>query len=116
MKRICTTGLIVAICSSAVFALSPPANDNCSDATEIYLGTTSFTNVGATTDGQTHSDCDWDAQTYDDVWFTFTAGTSGTLVVSTCNLVDYDSDIVVYLGDDCGSLILLGCNDDGSGC
>ena len=57
-----------------------------------------------------------DGSTYNDIWYTFTAGASGTLIVSTCGLVDYDSDLVVYEGDDCGSLTLLACNDDGSGC
>ncbi|MBC8201155.1 MAG: VCBS repeat-containing protein, partial [Planctomycetes bacterium] len=111
-----TTGIIVALCATAVFGQGPPANDDCANASEIYLGTTAFTNINATTDGQTHTDCQWDGQTYDDVWFNFTAGATGTLIVSTCKSVDYDSDIVVYLGDDCGSLILLECNDDGASC
>ena len=91
-------------------------NDSCEDATEIYLGTTSFSNIGASTDGQSHPECQWDGQTYDDIWYTFTAGADGTLVVSTCDLVDFDSDLVAYFGDDCESLTLLGCNDDGAGC
>ena len=45
-----------------------------------------------------HKECAFDGQTYHDIWYTFTAGATGTLVVSTCNLVDYDSDLAVYLG------------------
>jgi hypothetical protein len=37
------------------------------------------------------------------------------LTISTCDQVDYDSDLVFYSGD-CGSLDLVGCNDDGAGC
>ncbi len=104
---------LVLVCAASTFALSPPANDYCADATEIYLGTTSFSTVDATTDGDVHSTCQHDGQTYNDIWYGFTAGCDGILVVSTCGLVDYDSDLVVYLGDDCNNLTLLGCNDDG---
>ena len=116
MKLQIIIGLIVAFCTSTCFARSAPANDDCVNATEIYLGLTPFSNIDATTDGQPEGTCQFDGQTYDDIWYTFTVGSDGTLVVSTCNLVDYDSDIVVYLGDDCGSLTLLGCNDDGAEC
>ena len=30
--------------------------------------------------------------------------------------MNYDSDLVVYDGADCTSLVLLGCNDDEPGC
>ena len=106
----------VLLCSTVVFAQSPPANDYCQDASEMYLGTTAFTTIDATTDGDIHPECDYDGQTYNDIWYTFTSGADGTLVVSTCNDVDYDSDLVVYLGDDCADLELLGCNDDFTGC
>jgi len=116
MKLHIAVGIIVTLCTSKSFAQTPPSNDDCANASEVYLGTTLFTNIDATTDGQIHTECQSDGQTYDDVWFNFTAGATGTLVVSTCNTVDYDSDIVVYLGDDCGSLVFLECNDDGTGC
>ena len=105
--------------SSLAFAQSPPANDNCSNASEIYLGTTAFTTIDATTDGIAHPECTTSSdggQTAYDVWYSYTVGASGTLAISTCNSVDYDSDIVAYLGDDCNNLTLLGCNDDGAGC
>ncbi|MBT5137343.1 MAG: hypothetical protein HOM36_07280 [Phycisphaerae bacterium] len=105
--------------SSLAFAQSPPANDNCSNASEIYLGTTAFTTIDATTDGIAHPECTTSSdggQTAYDVWYSYTVGASGTLAISTCNSVDYDSDIVAYLGDDCNNLTLLGCNDDGTGC
>ncbi len=112
-------GIATFTITSAAFAQSSPANDNCSNASEIYLGTTAFTTVDATTDGIAHPECVVGidgGQTFYDVWYTYTAGATGTLVISTCNIVDYDSDIVAYLGDNCGNLELLGCNDDGTGC
>jgi hypothetical protein len=110
---------VVCTLSSLAFAQSPPANDNCSNASEIYLGTTAFTTIDATTDGIAHPECTTSSdggQTAYDVWYSYTVGASGTLAISTCNSVDYDSDIVAYLGDDCNNLTLLGCNDDGAGC
>jgi len=110
---------VVCTLSSLAFAQSPPANDNCSNASEIYLGTTAFTTIDATTDGIAHPECTTSSdggQTAYDVWYSYTVGASGTLAISTCNSVDYDSDIVAYLGDDCNNLTLLGCNDDGTGC
>ena len=105
----CATQFLVGI----ALAQNPPANDDCSNASEIYLGTTSYSTIDATTDGDVHSTCQHDGQTYNDIWYGFTAGCDGILVVSTCGLVDYDSDLVVYLGDDCNNLTMLGCNDDG---
>ena len=114
-----TIALSIGCCLGSAFAQAPPPNNDCDDAIEIYLGTTSFSTIDASTDGQSHSECvvaSDGGQTFYDIWYTFTAGCSGTLVLSTCNLVDYDSDLVVYLGDDCSNLELLGCNDDGNGC
>ena len=91
-------GLVASLFTTVCVAQSPPANNGCANAAEIYLGTTPFSTVDATTDGQSHPECSFDGQTYYDVWYTFTAGCSGTLVVSTCNTADYDSDLVVYFG------------------
>ena len=35
--------------------------------------------------------------------------------VSTCDLVDFDTDLVVYEGD-CGAMTQISCNGDGDGC
>ena len=50
-----------------------------------------------------------------DVWFNYLACADGSLTVSTCNLIDFDSDLVVYEGD-CSSLTQVACNGDTSGC
>ncbi|MDG2200827.1 MAG: hypothetical protein P8K80_06555, partial [Phycisphaerales bacterium] len=58
----------------------------------------------------------FDGQTYHDIWYSYIACGDGNLLVSTCGDLgggaDYDTDLVVYEGTDCGSLTLLGCNDD----
>lgn len=92
--------------------------DACADAVPIGDGLHDFTTIGATTDGPVHLECELfdKGVTGNDIWFVYTAETSGTLEVSTCNLVDYDSDLVIYDGTDCENLVLLGCNDDTRGC
>ncbi len=96
---------------------APPSNDNCADALPIFDGTTAFSTVDATTDGPAHpSDCAFDGQTYEDIWYEYVATCTGTLTVSTCGSADYDTDLVVYDGTDCSVLVRLGCNDDGGVC
>ena len=115
MRLLLHVGLLTMYLSGIAVAQSPPSNNDCENAHEIYLGTTSFTTIDATTDGETHESCKWGGATYSDVWYTFTSGCEGILVVSTCGTVDYDSDLVVYYGDNCNNLELAGCNDDGCG-
>ena len=89
-----------------------PANDCCADRLAIGDGTTPFTTVGADTDGVAHVECKFTGQTYNDVWFSYTATCDGNLTVSLCNLADYDTSLGVYDGCDCTNLQLHGCNDD----
>ncbi|MCH8151805.1 MAG: hypothetical protein IH830_05480 [Planctomycetes bacterium] len=96
---------------------TPPENDSCASRPAIDLGDTPFSTVNATTDGPAHPGaCEYDGQTYHDIWFNYTADFSGTLTATTCEQLggsaDYDTDLVVYDGCDCGNLVLLGCNDD----
>ena len=92
------------------------SNDDCDCATPILDGVTPFSTLGATTDGPLDANCQFDGQTYNDIWFIYEATCTGDLEVSTCGTVDYDSDLVVYDGTDCNNLTTLGCNDDFSGC
>ena len=94
-------------------------NDECEGAIVTGTGLTDFTTV----DGSSSSDA-YDASlcpdTYlgdmnDDVWFSYTPSASGTLTVSTCDLVNFDTDLVVYQGT-CGNKSQVACNGDGSGC
>jgi len=98
-------------------APGPVLNDLCADATSITDGATVYSTVGATTDGAGNgASCQFDGQTYHDIWFTYTATCTGDLTVSTCDAADYDPDVVIYDGTDCGALVLLGCADDTPGC
>ncbi len=114
---ICEPGEDETNCPADCAIIDPPANDLCADAIAIGIGSTDYTTIGALTDGADHSDegCQFDGQTYQDVWFDFTAPASGLLTVSTCNDANYDTDLVVYAGCDCKSLTFLGCSDDGCG-
>lgn len=108
--------LLVAVCCVGDVVWAQPVNDNCVDAIPIMDGATAFDTTGANTDGPVEAGCKFDGQTYQDIWYTYTATCSGNLTVSTCSTAAYDSDMVVYDGCDCGSPVLLGCNDDGDGC
>ncbi|MCH8853148.1 MAG: hypothetical protein IID41_10925, partial [Planctomycetes bacterium] len=96
----------------------PPANDNCADALVIGDGDTIFDTSAATTDGPPHSQCQFDGQTYNDVWYDYTATCTADLTVSTCNQATYDTDLVIYDGCACppSDENLLGCNDDALDC
>ncbi len=100
-------------------ALGGPGNDDCAGRIDIFDGDTEYDTNGASTDGPQHGPdgpCEFDGQTYHDIWYNFDATCTGDLTVSTCNQADYDTDLVVYDGCDCNNLLLLGCNDDGAGC
>ena len=107
-------------CAGAAFC-SPP-NDNCTNALAIGNGLTSFSTIGATTDGLpvAAGACNdgGATQTAADIWFLYTASCSGTLRVTTCSQLggstDYDSDIVIYSISACPppDSARIGCNDD----
>ncbi len=99
--------------------LSSVPNDYCSGAYTVGEETFNFNTNCATTDGVTHTGCQFDGQTYNDVWYRYTASCTGDLTASTCNVADYDTDLAVYV--DIGACPpsnaqLLGCNDDAFGC
>jgi hypothetical protein len=105
------------IASPVTVYVLPPADD-CADAVAISNGDHFFDTTFATTDGSSHESCEYDGQTYNDIWFTYQATCTGELTVSTCGQADYDTDLVLY-GDDgsgCAGLLLLACDDDTAGC
>ncbi|MCA9289581.1 MAG: hypothetical protein KDA25_00540 [Phycisphaerales bacterium] len=100
-------------------ALPGPPNDRCADRIDITDGSTTYSTVGADTDGLPHAACQFDGQTYHDVWFNYVATCDGALTVSTCNAADYDTDLAVYAACDVcppDDAFLLGCNDDAPDC
>jgi len=96
----------------------PPANDECANATPVSgLGSFPFDNAWATTSaqGQVEAPCLIYGTTamQRDVWFTWTAPTSGVALFSTCGLTGVDTKIAAYPGGGCpapGSA--LACADD----
>ena len=124
MNRVLAGAAVVLVCAlgSGAFAQFTPVNDNCIDAIPIFNGPTNYNTTGANTDGPQHGPggpCQFNGQTYHDIWYNYTADFTGLLTVSTCNEDggngNYDTDLVLYDGCDCLNLILLGCNDDASG-
>jgi subtilisin-like proprotein convertase family protein len=96
-----------------------PFPDECVSAQEVGNGYYAFSTVEATNslDSYDEAQC---IDTYlgdmtNDVWFSYQACATGSMTVSTCDLVDFDTDLVVYKGD-CGALEQIACNGDGDGC
>ncbi len=103
-----------------------PDNDNCSDAAVVMLGLgQACSNVTANIDGPEHPNNPCfgfgDNTVQADVWYSYTADFTGTVLWSTCNTVTFDTRLAVYQansGSGCpfedGDL--YACNDDGGGC
>ena len=119
MYRVLAGAAVVLVSTAGSGAFAQPVNDNCTDAIEIFNGPTDYDTTGANTDGPQHPPCQFDGQTYHDIWYHYTANFTGLLTVSTCNEDggngNYNTDLVIYNGCDCSDLILMGCNDDASG-
>ena len=96
-----------------------PFPDECTTAQVVTNGSWEFSTVEGTTSSDPYNE-EQCSGTYlgvmtNDVWFSYEACASGSMTVSTCDLVDFDTDIVVYEGD-CGSMTQISCNGDGDGC
>jgi len=95
----------------------PPPNDDCANAQALPdCGQFAFDNTLATTDGLSHGACSAFGanQIAHDVWYTFTATTSGTYEFSLCSTGSgVDTKIAVYadLGA-CPPGTPLDCDDD----
>ena len=84
---------------------SPP-NDNCDSAQPITLGSFSFSNLGATSDGP--APC---GLLGSDIWFDFVAPFPGAIVIDTFGS-GFDTVLAAYDGCGCPVGPLLTCNDD----
>ena len=97
----------------------PLPNDFCSTAQPITDGTWDLMTLGAMTDDDAYNDtlCSgtYLGEMYADVWFSYVACENGSLTVSTCDLINFDSDIVVYEGT-CDSKTQVACNGDDAAC
>ncbi|MEK6675385.1 MAG: thrombospondin type 3 repeat-containing protein [Planctomycetota bacterium] len=105
-----------ATCDSLCQILGPPPqNDLCATPLTLNVGTTSFTNINAVTDGAaaTGGDC-LPGALAKDVWYCHTASCTGTITVSTCGTTA-DTLLAVYNGCACPSAAPITCSDDGCG-
>ncbi len=107
--------------ASGTFTISgppvPPANDDCSAATAIAgPGLFPFTTVNASTgtQGQTEALClafGFNAIARD-VWYNWTAPSTGIATVELCGQSSLDSKIAAYAGAGCPTGAAIACNDD----
>jgi subtilisin-like proprotein convertase family protein len=96
-----------------------PFPDECVTAQTVMNGTWEFSTIEGTTSSDPYNE-DQCVDTYlgvmtNDVWFRYEACGTGSMTVSTCDIVDFDTDLVVYEGD-CANMTQISCNGDGDGC
>ena len=120
MSRTVTSCAAVAIGTLALssFAFAQAPNDTCATPNPLSgFGTFAFTTVGATTDGAPDAACLFFSQNqiYKDIWFCWTAPTSGPVSVATCSNATWDTKIAVYHGCDCATMTMVACSDDSCG-
>ena len=92
-------------------------NDSCSAPTTVSDGVTTFSNVGATTDGPDEpAQCNFfdDASVRTDIWYCYTATCTGEAIISLCGS-DYDTKMAVYSGCGCPTADPIACSDDDCG-
>jgi hypothetical protein len=96
------------------------ANDACSSPAAIAgSGPHNFDTSTATTgaEGQANANCNFFGTTgiANDVWYTWTAGGTGTATVSFCGGSGIDTKVAVYNGTGCPAGAAIACNDDACG-
>ncbi|HYE61306.1 MAG TPA: hypothetical protein VD997_04860 [Phycisphaerales bacterium] len=97
----------------------PAPNDSCAARPGVGLGDTAFNNTNCTTDGPTHTGCNYNGsnQITRDLWFNYPSTFNGRIRVDTCSAsTAFNTKIAVYNGGGCADFEsrLLGCNDDGA--
>ncbi|MHC4140718.1 MAG: hypothetical protein ACYSUF_02165 [Planctomycetota bacterium] len=101
-----------------------PANDDCAAAIPVVEGDYPYSTLCGSMDGPVHpgGPCDQgfgEGGTVGlDIWYLYTASSSGSVRVLTCETADYDTEVAVYDSDTCPvtDADLIECNDDGAGC
>ncbi|MFC2175081.1 archaellin/type IV pilin N-terminal domain-containing protein [archaeon] len=90
--------------------------DDCTTAVAASDGANAFVTTSATTDGDPDPLCDvfGSDQIYDDVWFNYITTCTGTLTADTCGS-GFDTRMALYEGCDCGTMVIVDCNDDSCG-
>lgn len=115
LTRATGTAFFVAAMATVLFIIPPtafgqPANDDCSNAIEIFADTPIVgTSVNAT--GTNLSSCAGSGDV-NDVWYYYVAGDDGLATFSLCGGADWDTTLSIFAS--CGGAELT-CDDDGCG-
>ena len=111
--------LILAVLSLPMVTPAQAVNDECSTATIASLGSNDIDTTEATNSPEANPEaiCPGTAigGFYSDVWYQFTPTEDGLMTITTCDTVDFDTDVAVY-GGLCGALIPIACYGDSGGC
>ena len=107
----CDVGCFDSTCGAGI------PGDECSGAIDIGLGTTPFDTSAMTDSPEPYDDLGCEGTLlglmYSDIWFDFTAPSTGLATISLCSSeVEFDSDLVIYSGS-CSQLTQVACNGDG---
>ncbi|MBI5361753.1 MAG: hypothetical protein HZA53_01155 [Planctomycetes bacterium] len=107
--------------TAALVAVAAPAwaqGDNTCATAQVIAGngTYAFDTTLATTDGVGDALCLFfsNNQIHNDVWWSWTSASTGTIRIEDCTLTALDSKIAVYDGAGCVGTVIA-CNDDSCG-
>jgi hypothetical protein len=91
--------------------LAATAQDRCFNALPLTTGSTTGSNVAATTGPDPVMPCGSAAK---DVWYSYSAPCTGLVTASTCSpATSFDTVLTAWEGScGCAALVLLACNDD----
>jgi hypothetical protein len=94
--------------------------DSCGAPQAIAgFGPFPYDNTGATTgaEGQANANCLFFGSTgiTNDLWYTWTAPSTGSASLDLCGLASMDSKVAIYNGAGCPGAAALACNDDSCG-
>ncbi|MFT5733671.1 MAG: hypothetical protein ACJA0P_000888 [Planctomycetota bacterium] len=91
----------------------PAINDECAGAIALGEGVSGPFDTSLATNSSSWNCAGTSGA---DLWYTYTPGLDGDFTITTCSPgTTYDTALELYSGD-CGSLALIECNDDISGC
>ncbi len=123
MKRLSRLAAVCTALSLLSTSVLAQGADDCSLADDLMSNLGSFpfdtNNCSDTMAPATSSPEQQCFSLTEDVWFRWTAtmALDGHIVrFDTCNTANYDTEIAIWEGGNCGTAIGLGCNDDTTGC
>jgi len=88
----------------------PPSNDDCTGATDLSTAIINGTTIGASQSMPAAFCSGYAGTADDDVWYQFTALTTGTVIVTLTGNGTFDGVLQALKGA-CGSLVSIACSD-----